>query len=269
MFCDYKIRMDIKEFLEQHKLSNYWDKFDETGNDDLEELATLSETELRGILKNDITMKDGHIRKFLNAVAILKSGGKKESTPGTNESQSKSLTMPDKVKLLLIPHPQSKKDEMYNKIVKCLFEQSFPLMEIDNFLEYAKSQRNLRWKLQEKCSDYETFFNYKNSKDGQWINVSKYSQPTEKSFKKKDLYKVEKSRQFLNNHLDKINSFITEFDGRRNSLFRKDHNVPEFKSNELLFYDDLLTRSHKVMDHLNLVNSWIISAVNSLKKFIH
>ena len=158
--------MDIKEFLEQHKLSNYWDKFDETGNDDLEELATLSETELRGILKNDITMRDGHIRKFLNAVAILKSGRKKESTPGTNESQSKSLTMPDKVKLLLIPHPQSKKDEMYNKIVKCLFEQSFPLMEIDNFLEYAKSQRNLRWKLQEKCSDYETFFNYKNSKDG-------------------------------------------------------------------------------------------------------
>ena len=76
MFCDYKIRMDIKEFLEQHKLSNYWDKFDGTGNDDLEELATLSETKLCGILKSDITMKDG---KFLNAVAILKSGEKKEN----------------------------------------------------------------------------------------------------------------------------------------------------------------------------------------------
>ena len=94
IFYDYKIRIDIKEFLKKHKLSNYWDKFDETGNDDLEELATLSERELRGILKNDITMKDGHIRKFLNAVAILKSGGKKESAPGTNESQSVSLTMP-------------------------------------------------------------------------------------------------------------------------------------------------------------------------------
>ena len=138
-------------------------------------------------------------------------------------------------------------------------------MEVDNFLEYAKSQRNLRWK-QEKSSDYEIFFNYKNSKDGQWINVSKYSQPTEKNVKKKDFYKAEKSRQFLNNHLDKINSFITELNGRKNSLFRKDHNVPEFKSNELLFYDDLLTRIHKVMDHLNLVNSKIISAVNNLKK---
>ena len=116
--------------------------------------------------------------------------------------------MSDKVKLLLIPHPQSKNHEMCNKIVKCLFAQSFPLMEIDNFLEYAKSQGNLRWKLQEKCWDYETFFNYKNSKDGQWINVSKYSQPTEKSIKEKDLYKAEKSRQFLNNHLDKIKSFI-------------------------------------------------------------
>ena len=59
--------------------------------------------------------------------------------------------MSDKVKLLLIPHPQSKNHEMCNKIVKCLFAQSFPLMEIDNFLEYAKSQGNLRWKLQEKC----------------------------------------------------------------------------------------------------------------------
>ena len=46
--------MDIKEFLEQHKLSNYWDKFDESGNYDLEELATLSESDLCGILKRDI-----------------------------------------------------------------------------------------------------------------------------------------------------------------------------------------------------------------------
>lgn len=33
----YGIRMmDIKEFPEQHKLSNYWDKSGETGNDYLE-----------------------------------------------------------------------------------------------------------------------------------------------------------------------------------------------------------------------------------------
>lgn len=46
--------MDINELLEQHKLSNYWDKFDESGNYDLEELATLSESDLCGILKRDI-----------------------------------------------------------------------------------------------------------------------------------------------------------------------------------------------------------------------
>ena len=51
--------------------------------------------------------------------------------PGTNESQSKSLTMLDKVKLLLIP--KSKINEMYNEMGKCLFEESFPLMEINNF----------------------------------------------------------------------------------------------------------------------------------------
>ena len=32
--------MDINELLEQHKLSNYWDKFDESGNYDLKEIPT-------------------------------------------------------------------------------------------------------------------------------------------------------------------------------------------------------------------------------------
>lgn len=48
-------------------------------------------------------MKVDDIRKFLI------SGGKKESMPGTYDNQSKSLTMPDKVELLLIPNPPSKK----------------------------------------------------------------------------------------------------------------------------------------------------------------
>ena len=39
--------------------------------------------------------------------------------------------MLDKVKLLLIP--KSKNHEMYNEIGKCLFEESFSLMEINNF----------------------------------------------------------------------------------------------------------------------------------------
>lgn len=80
------------EWIQMNVLSNIncqnqWDKFDESGKNDLEELAILSKTELRGILKNDITKKNGHVRKFLNALAILKSGRKKESIPGTNESQ--------------------------------------------------------------------------------------------------------------------------------------------------------------------------------------
>lgn len=47
--------------------------------------------------------------------------------------------MPHKLKLLLIPNPQCKKHEIYNEIVKYLFEESFPLMEIDNLLQYEKS----------------------------------------------------------------------------------------------------------------------------------
>lgn len=52
--------------------------------------------------------------------------------------------MPDKVKLLLIPYPKTEKHEIYNEIVKCLFEESFPSIETDIFLKYAKYQRDLR-----------------------------------------------------------------------------------------------------------------------------
>ena len=69
-------------------------------NDGLAEQAPLSKSEFRGILRNDIAMNDGDIRKFLSAIAILKTEGKKESTFGINENLSKSLAMPDKVKLL-------------------------------------------------------------------------------------------------------------------------------------------------------------------------
>ena len=93
----------------------------------------LSETELRGILKNYITMKVGIIRKFLNAVAILKSGGKNNQCLELMKANQNHL-----------PHPKSKKHEIYNKIVKCLFEESFPLMEIGNSLEYAQSERDFR-----------------------------------------------------------------------------------------------------------------------------
>lgn len=46
-------------------------------NDGLAEQAALSKSEFRGILRNDIAMKDGDIRKFLSAIAILKTEGKK------------------------------------------------------------------------------------------------------------------------------------------------------------------------------------------------
>ena len=47
--------------------------------------------------------------------------------------------MPDKVKLLLTPHPKTKKHEIYNERIKGLFEESFPLIETDIFLKQAKS----------------------------------------------------------------------------------------------------------------------------------
>ena len=97
--------MDVKNFLTKHKLENYWNKFDETGNDNLEKLQTLSHSELHGVLKNDINMKDGHIRKFLNALVILKSGEKRVSHPPSLYPCPKVSKMPEKVESLLIPNP--------------------------------------------------------------------------------------------------------------------------------------------------------------------
>ena len=68
----------------------------------------------------------------------------KKSASEICENHFKRITMPDKVKLLLIPYPKTEKHEIYNEIVKCLFEESFPSIETDIFLKYAKSQRDLR-----------------------------------------------------------------------------------------------------------------------------
>lgn len=46
--------MNIKKFRKQQKLSDYKGKFSETVNYDFEELATLSQSDFCGILKNNI-----------------------------------------------------------------------------------------------------------------------------------------------------------------------------------------------------------------------
>lgn len=70
--------------------------------------------------------------RFSNAIAILESRGNKLISR-INEKQFKPCTMSDKVKLLVISHLQNKSSEMYNEIVKCLFKESFPLMEVNKF----------------------------------------------------------------------------------------------------------------------------------------
>ena len=65
--------------------------------------------------------------------------------------------MPDKVKLLLITHQKTKKLEIYNEIIKGLFEESFPLIETDIFLKYAKSQKDFKWKRKGKHPNIKYF----------------------------------------------------------------------------------------------------------------
>ena len=60
---------DVKGFLDQYKLSQYFPQFLEHGYDDIEDVITMTEARLQ-ILMNltGISKKDGHRGRFLAAI---------------------------------------------------------------------------------------------------------------------------------------------------------------------------------------------------------
>jgi len=118
-------------------------------------------------------MKSGHVRKFINNFIIEKSGGMKRSQP--NQINIGTIKMSKSVEALMIPNPQSDKYKHFNGTVEKLFDSSYSLMDINAFLSYCKSQRQLRWNLYSAFSEFDKIETLSlNSKDGHWINVRKF-----------------------------------------------------------------------------------------------
>ena len=68
----------MRAFLRSIKLDQYCEKLIESGNDDLQEMSKLPEEELRQALQEDVEMKPGHVRKFVNE---LKESNKRQAQP--------------------------------------------------------------------------------------------------------------------------------------------------------------------------------------------
>ena len=151
------------------------------------------------------------------------------------------FSVPDSVaSRLLIPHPILDKHKYFNVVLHEIAGDSYELMSHDTFIQYVVSQRELRWRLRQKAVQIESYeAQFSQPKDGNWQNVKKYA-GDHGQLLAKDLIPAEKSLQFLESVLGKIDAFMAEIKMLKGKLFHKDMNIKPWKANELSFYEKLI-----------------------------
>ena len=121
------------------------------------------------------------------------------------------------------------------------------LVSLEQFRQYYLSQRILRWKLQCKVNTILTNvqkFSDKECKDGNVMNIVKYTTNDIKSFQAGDVKHIENTLEYVNHiklkSLTKCKDFLKSY---RSGLFNHDHDIKFlWKTNELNFYDNALEK---------------------------
>ncbi len=154
------------------------------------------------------------------------------------------FSVPDSVaSRLLIPHPILDKHKYFNAILYEIAGDSYELMSHDGFIQYVIAQRELRWRLHQKSVQMDSYkAQFSEPKDGNWQNVKKYA-GDHGPLLIKDLVPAEKSLQFLEGVLQRIDAFMAQIKTLKGTLFDKDMDIKPWKANELSFYEKMLQRS--------------------------
>lgn len=154
---------EVRTFLLNSNLSQYFECFLEQGYDDLKQIIDLTNSrEDLDSMMNDVGLntKPGHKKRFLAVVTIeaskSKHGSKNEipKVPASNhESNFEECTgtdisrWPKIAQDLWIPNPLNDQMKFYNKVLSDLFLSSFDLMSLLQFKDYVATQRVTRWRL--------------------------------------------------------------------------------------------------------------------------
>ena len=104
------------------------------------------------------------------------------------------------------------------------------------------------------------------SKDGNAINVVRFSKPQLSQMTAGDRAKAERSHSLLEGFITQTSNKLAQLKEYRSKLFDKKHNVRQWRANELRFVNSKLKSAEKWLKTLQQTSTTILTNVNLLKR---
>ena len=158
---------------------------------------------------------------------------------------------------------------LYNDVLTELYDSSFELMAPIQFKKYVVPQRVMRWKTTREVEDLlHKISNILDpgSKDGNAINVVRFSKPQLSQMTAGDRAKAERSHSLLEGLITQTSRKLAQLKENRSKLFDKEHNVQQWRANELRFVDSKLKSAEEWLKRLQQTSTTILTNVNLLKR---
>ena len=137
------------------------------------------------------------------------------------------------------------------------------------FKEYVVSQRVMRWKTTRELEDLLHKINNildPGSKDGNAINVARFSKPQLSQMTAGDRAKAERSHSLLEGLITQTSNKLAQLKENRSKLFDKEYNVRQWRANELRFVDSKLKSAKEWLKRLQQTSTTNLANVNLLKR---
>lgn len=132
------------------------------------------------------------------------------------------------MKDLWIPNPLTEQFEFFNQALKELYKSSYDLMAPLQFKQYSISQRFLWWKINKDCEKQKkkiTSILDSESKDGNPINVVRYSSSHLGSIKPGDKSKAESCQKLIAKLINETEGMLKYVADLRSKFFDLKNNV--------------------------------------------
>ena len=179
--------------------------------------------------------------------------------------------VPRYVKDLHIPNPLTDEHKFCNDLLHEPIQAMYLLVSPEQLRQYYLSQRILRWKLQCKVNTILTNvqkFSDKECKDGNVMNIVKYTTSDIKSFQAGDVKRIENTLEYVNHFkLKSLTKCKDSLKSYRSGLFNHDHDInSSLKQMSLIFmtmlWKNLKSQSTKLKKNV----SKLLTVLTELKR---
>ena len=265
-------------FLKKNKLEKYWEPLMNEGYDDFDFFTNMTEEEVRKMAET-VCMASGHTAKLINVWRTQKFGDTEQET--SSVSMQSDVTMPERIKRLLAPHPTTEKISFYNMVTQNIFNANHACMTTPKLESYILSQRYMQYEIILQCKKVENVVNNCTDSgdrhvDGNFTNIQKFNKMS--SVKKNDFGKLNNSIRFLQGKFEKANKLKETLILDRNKIITSGSaDISSWRGLELQFFasqikelnghaqsiEKTINSFQRMLDRSNADKSYAAEAENS------